>query len=461
MLRLCSHAPWLCVTWVLLGTLQLGCDVGSGTPECTPDPCPPLQVCDTQLEQCVDRDDNIPASALTGAIAMAVAENGQVMVATRARLEGVEVPVLGLFDEVEGVFRFQRPGAGEQSNLGLDLARFSDGRPALVYYDPTQRAVRFAFIDDELNTWRVEDVQDGIRGENVEPDVFIDASDVPHVTFRESLGDDRRGLLRYAVRQRKVWRPETVDDGRDLETQILPEEACPPEQRTLTQRGVGRGSHVIVQNNTGASTPLIVYHDEDCGTLRLARRSESGWALSVIDGWNPDQFAARGPTQEPQNNVGRFNSVAINPQLQRVAVAYFDASAGTLKFAQREGDVFTIETVDDGVVEQSDGRTRKHFVGQRPVLTFTPSGSANIVYMDATVRRVRRAERQEDLRWRIFDGGEIEGEGFWSAASVVEVDNRPLLHVLNFSSVQPLSQAGVVTPLGFERIDLGLIDEQE
>jgi len=413
-------------------------------------------VCDAELERCVDRDDNISTSALNGAIAMTVADSGQVMVAARARLEGRDVPVLGLLSEAEGAFRFQRINDSDQATVAVDLARFSDGRPAVVYHDPTKRAVRFAFVDDDLNAWRVEDVQDGVFGEGVEPDIFIDGSDVPHVTFRESPAGDRRGLLRYAVRQRQVWRPETVDDGRDLETQILPDEACPAEQRTLTKRGVGRGSHVIVQDDTGASTPLIVYHDEDCGTLRLARRSESGWALSVIDGWNPDQFAARGPTQEAENNVGRFSSVAVNPQLQRIAVAYFDTSAGALKFAQREGDVFTIETVDDGIIEQDTGAARKHFVGQRPVLTFTPAGNAHIVYMDATVRGVRRAEQQDDLRWRIFDGGEIEGEGFWNAASVVEVDERPLLHVLNFSSVRLSGQGGRMSPLGFERIDLGL-----
>jgi len=345
---------WAWVT--LVAALATGCDDGTQQ-SCGSDPCPLLTNCNPQTGRC-EAPDDVPASRVDSNPSLAIDGEGRVMVAARNTADGELV--FGLWDDAAGEFRYQRVDATGDVGHDPSLAVFPDGRPGIVHVDTLNEQLKFAFYNEQ-GVWQSE-VIDQTRASAT--DLTIDVDGAPHVSYR----DESTRNLRYATRRDRVWRIQNVDLANDTAERIPPEEACPPEQRDRIDVGVGLDSHIALQG----STPVISYHDADCGTLRLARGGgDARWTLRVVDGWSPDAFD--GPRAAPRTQVGRFNDIGVGP-FGRLSVAFFHGSHGELRVVDFSSGTPVIETADDGVRTVDDGPARKRIVGQAPSIAFDEQG---------------------------------------------------------------------------------------
>lgn len=345
----------------LLGS---GCDDGDAGARCEAVECPLMTACEPQTGRCV-APDTVPFASLTGDPSLAIdPATGALYLAGYAAAEGDLL--FGQYDRQEGRFRMQ--AVDTEGDVGRDaaLALFPDGRPAIAYVDVDAEQLKFAFYNDR-NVWQSETIDPRTRA--VDVDLVIDADGTPHLAWR----DENQRILRYARRVDRRWRIENVDLANDRPERITPDEACPEAQRRAVNQGVGQGSRIAVQG----TTPVISYHDADCGSLRVARIGASGqWTLRVLDGWSAQDYARTGPLPEPETRVGRFSDIAVDA-LGQLTIVYFDATRGELRAASLEGDS---RVVDSGL---RDDDAVKHIVGQQPSLAFDPSGRPVVAHLDA------------------------------------------------------------------------------
>lgn len=122
--------------------------------------------------------------------------------------------------------------------------------------------------------------------------------------------------------------------------------------------------------------PAIAYVDETNGELRYAQRSGGTWTEELID--------ADG--DGTSTNTGRWVSLAVLPSGEP-AVAFYDEGNEELRYAERSGGVWTDVLVD------ADGDGTSITVGIYPSLAILSSGEPAIAYYDATGGELRYAER--------------------------------------------------------------------
>ena len=339
-----------------------GCPNDPSQSTCKEDPCPWGMSCDDASEQC-RAPNRVKARSISSRPAIVTNADGVVYISAYDT-EGRDL-VLGVWDRVDGRLNYQTVDSNRDVGLYSAIDLYSDGRPAIAYRDSSLARLMFAYMD-EGGQWRTE-VIDDTADVGVDLDLTIDSEDVPHVSYR----DRTYQVLRYALRSQEIWRFDFVDTGADPPSQIPVEEACPEEQRSRVNRGVGYQSHLVVSG----ATPVVSYYDADCGTLRLARKSGGSWVLRVIDGASDPL-----PSQNAGTRVGHYNDIAIDAKGDPV-VAFFDGGEGTLKIARSLDGVPLIELIDDGRRRDETGE-RKIIVGQFPSIAFDTDGSAVISHIN-------------------------------------------------------------------------------
>jgi hypothetical protein len=182
----------------------------------------------------------------------------------------------------------------------------------------------------------------------------------------------RRGLVALRRIAGSTWRLEIVDDG--LGSGL---ESCPVEVRQTVRRGLGFQPALLVAGRE----VIAAYHDADCGDLRVARRGEARWLVTVVDAG--DDLSA----QPSQDITGRFPSLALSPQ-GVLAVSYQDASRGRLMFAAIAGDVITRQIVDSGTTLDAQGKRRREVVGAFTATSFDRQGRVVVSHFNATQTEV-------------------------------------------------------------------------
>jgi hypothetical protein len=219
--------------------------------------------------------------------------------------------------------------------------------------------------------------------------VVLDESNRIQLLFFDA---DRRGLRRLQTATTSgVWELDDVDDGMTP----LPLAGCAVERRAVLRRGVGWQPDAIIR----PEGLFVAYHDADCGDLRLARRTEGRWVVSVVDNGEAVEDPLR--AQEP-GVVGRFPSIAANSRGE-LGIAYQDVSRGRVLYVRvREGE-FIREVADSGVELDAFGQAQKQLVGAFTRLVYDRDDVARLVYMNGTLNTLRRAQRQADAsgtaRW--------------------------------------------------------------
>jgi hypothetical protein len=178
----------------------------------------------------------------------------------------------------------------------------------------------------------------------------------------------RRALVALRRVPGAAWRMEIVDDG--LGSGL---ESCPVEQRVTTRRGLGLEPALLI----AGQQVVVAYHDADCGDLRVARRGQARWLVTVVD--DGTDLAA----QPSLGITGRFPSIALSP-LGVITLAYQDASRGRLMFAALDGDTITRQIVDTGVTLDPQGKRRREVVGAFAHTSFDRQGRAVISHLNAS-----------------------------------------------------------------------------
>lgn len=177
------------------------------------------------------------------------------------------------------------------------------------------------------------------------------------------------------------WTLENIDD---LKEQVDLAN-CSAAQRASVGQGVGYDPDII---HRGTST-YVAYQDADCGDLRLARRLDGQWQVTVVDTGDSrrdnEHAMARG-------NTGRFASLNLDAR-GRLAIAYLDVTRGQLRLALERAGSFDLEVIDPGLQIDETSRQRKHQVGGFASLVFDEDDIPWIAYLDATTTRVRLARR--------------------------------------------------------------------
>jgi hypothetical protein len=267
----------------------------------------------------------------------------------------------------------------------LSMARAPDGSPAVAFYDRTVGGLGFAIGDVRRDgiAWAYEEV-DGYPGDGgLDPgDVgtYTDLVFGPDGTAWISYRDEAQGSLKVASRVNRVWTTEVVDPGSGRQ----------PDTGRWTALAIGADGQ-----------PMVVYHDEVAGTLRMATRSAEGaWtATTVLEGEPFSGTDAEGNPVERPADVGEYAQILVEgnthwitaydrgqqrlvllegfpgayvdsviddagnvgawPSLvkdgETLAIAYHDVGNGDLKLAVRDGGArFAISTLDDGRYRGAD-----------------------------------------------------------------------------------------------------------
>ena len=396
-------------------------DKASGEDECETG-CPWMTTCEDRTCQYVDEVD---PSLVNRYPSLAIGEQNQLYIA--AQVSTTQDLVVGIWHPEEERFYFSLVDEEGEVGAFAALALYPDGRPGVAYLDEGEQHLKYAYLDSD-GVWQTS--RDGIditSAVGYESSLAIDESGTPHIVYR----DASYNTLRYAYFYEDLWKLEIVDSGSDFIDQIPEAERCPEPQRDIVGLGVGFDTSLVIQG----TTPVVTYYDADCGSLRLGRRSQTGWSLQVIDGWSREDYVA--PSPEPRTSVGRFSSIAINP-LGDLALAYYDGTLGSLKFS-REG---TIENVDRGLRDAIP--PEKHVVGQIPKLAYSKDWV--IAHLDATSRKVILSERVDDS-WRSIVIPGLEG-GFGLDLVIGPDGTQYILSLLREPGITSPIQMVVQRPAG-------------
>ncbi len=355
-------------------------------------PCPAGTACTASSGICEEIalepfDDFIPGRAVRIApegsrIALAVIEPQ-----TGALLVGTATPSSRAFHTLH---RFGRPA-------GKRIALASSPRTVAVawldeggVYQIATRAARGANDHWEATLIALSEQDTALEYSGSEEfDLTIDAREHVHLVFHDSRLRALRRLSRADGARR--WQLETVDDASSQQSQLV----CSAERRLAARLGVG-----IEPTVRGRGEDLYVaYHDADCGDLRLARRVDKEWVVSVVDTGDADVEAVR---LHERGVVGRFPSLAFD-EAGRIAVAYHDVSRGRVMYASAREGQFKREVADPGFELDEFSQQQKQLVGAFTRLVFDDSGTPRLAYMNATRTHLRGAHRL----------AEANGSGRW------------------------------------------------
>lgn len=279
-----------------------------------------------------------------------------------------------------------KPNGGSNAvytSIAVDAA----GNPRIVYYDDNAEQLKYAVKTD--GSWTIEIVDPGCATCSTGrfPSLALDPFGNPHVSYYGNPGGITNGYLKYAVKSGGTWNTETVDTDGDAGpgTSIEVDGAGNPHIAYLRypsllshtdntlKYATKAGSTWTIEDVdasgrmfdasialTSSGEPRISYHEWNLGSLLYAAKSGAGWNLEAVD--HPAGI-----------NVGRFSSLAVDPQTGNSKIAYFDISNFVLKYAVSDGQNWSIEVAD------SNGD-----VGRFSNLALDSAGGAHISYYDAT-----------------------------------------------------------------------------
>lgn len=279
----------------------------------------------------------------------------------------------------------------------LSMSVAPDGSPSMAFYDRTQGALGFAIGDVR---------SEGILWQYEEPDGYpdsagLDAGDVGQYTSHVWAPDGTawvayhgpgQGNLKVAHRVGKTWTTEVVDMGTGLR----------PRTGLFTDIAID-----------AAGQPVVVYHDESDGVLRMAVRNGESWETSTIYEGQPFSGQdADGNPVEREADVGEYAQILMDGNTQYIA--FYDRAQQDLVLLEGFAGAYSATVVADA----GD-------VGQWPSL-WLEDGTLGIAYHDVSNQDLMFAVREgggrfvlntlDDGRYRGADAALFRRDGRWGVA---------------------------------------------
>lgn len=216
------------------------------------------------------------------------------------------------------------------------------GNPRICY---TPRELRYANFDGQK--WQIQQIAAGSGSVEYNCTINVGSDGTPHVIWYHTRASDGSNFLhlKYASLEDGVWLARTVDfDGED-----------------------GKWNSMALDSE---GHPQVIYSVFPRGELKYATWTGKEWKLHA------------GITPIATASAGMGNSLVLDAQnLPEIAfyestVEYAGAAKGSIKFARRKDETWTVETVDS--VFQ-----RGSWVGFRSSLVLDHQGLPHICYEDA------------------------------------------------------------------------------
>lgn len=282
-------------------------------------------------------------------------------------------------DETNGTLRFRRcddfacndPGDTlEVVDDSVDAGRFTDlaldpgGLPFITYYDADNGNLKVADCDNAACSSATLTVVDGGGGDVGQyPDTVFDDSGRPVISYFDV--ESANGNLKVA----HCANSSCASLSNSINT-------ADPD----ITGSVGLHTSIVLD---ASGFPVIAYHDETEGTLRLSHCNDVNCA-SDVNGFPSREIVDTG-TSGP---VGLFTDLRLDASGYPV-ISYFDGDAGHLKLAHcNDGDCSgsdeSIVTVDDGGGQLA--------VGQHTSLALDDSGNPVVGYYNITTGDLRVAQ---------------------------------------------------------------------
>jgi hypothetical protein len=330
-----------------------------------------------------------------------------------------EPPVDGAVFNLEG-FRGGQTAPGDDVGLWTSIGISpADGRPAVAYYDRTNKALKLARFDG--SAWAIETIDDDPAGDmgRYAKLVFDGSNATIAYLATEAVGSG------FAVSKVKLAKQNggsySFEDAIvDKETPCRPDlcsggskcteegrcatagtgcPMCATGEQCLTLDGAAACRVVVASKldtypmTTGVYVDVatlpdgglgLAYYDRIRGTANVAARGANGWEAVVVDGGvQPDGSAT---------DVGPAMSLAIDGSGDW-HLTYIDGYAESLKYARVSGgEVQEVEIIDEGFgigdVPFADGQ---HIIGDDSFVHVTPQGTVQVTYQDATAGTLRFA----------------------------------------------------------------------
>ena len=358
---------------MLLASGLSACDEGIPTSCRQTGVCAADEICDRASGECVVRqDDGETVTDFGPDLAAASAPGGVVHVAALA-LDPAGLAAARLAPDEESL-RMSLVVGGHGVGRGLDVAVGGDGQPRISFRDGG--AVRLARFNG--TNWVVETVDETATPSDIagawRTSVAVDEGGVDVVAYRDPL----QRALKIAVRSVDGWHIDVADASESDAT-------------------LGRGLDVSLAIAGGR--PVVAHRDGDDGALRIVIPAETDWTAFEV-----------GATARRGAAWGWYASASAAPA-GNVAVAFQDASAGTLMVAINDRGELSVETADTGRREGDTGPDG--IVGAFASLTYLRGRRPLVAYQDGGAGALMLAERDEEGRWsrRVLDPSAVSGHG--------------------------------------------------
>jgi hypothetical protein len=344
--------------------------------------------CDPIDQTCIQNDTAPPITGQQGVWLSTVLQNDVLTVAAYdhglGALHGWTLDEIGF----KPTHRISANGTAIDRGQYVALASAPNNQIYAAYYDAVDTDIRRARWVD--GNW--EELQGTVDGGQDDVgkwlSLAVDSTGAWHLAYRN---DSKRTLRIISISDENSGCYGSAGVGSPLEVthEVMTDAGWPSSDfGTHTSIGTLDDGRVVVS-----------FYDSWRRNLMLATCSGPEVQLQLLDGEGAGNSA----------DVGRWNSLAVDPVSGRLGIAYHDATNGTLKYvSSRDGTLAPI-VIDDG----QDGT---NYVGLATSLVFysdtrLTEGLPRIAYVDATGRQIKLA------RQSVY--------GLWSSTTVTKLSREP------------------------------------
>ena len=336
-------------------------------------------------------------------------------------------------------FRGGQTAAGDDVGIWTSLAIDpASDQPAVAYFDRTNTALKFAIFNG--SAWEVEVVDDAADADTGRYAKLVYSGNTATIAY-QSIESAASGKIvskvKLATRTGNGFTLEDIYENAETPCRfgfctggsvcVVDEgtcsasaagcAACAADESCVDVGGspqcravfsapriepypVATGLYVSSVADAGGGV-AISFYDRIAGTVNLARRGDSTWDVTTIDG---------GLVNGVYSDVGIGNSLFVDSQ-GAFYLAYVDGYAETLKFASDASGGLEIETIDDGLgvngVPHPDGQ---HIIGD-DANVMVSGGTVQVTYQDSSSGDLRLAARNGANDWdvKVIETGAFGG----------------------------------------------------